>query len=270
MNGQKKYSIDEVSSMYGYDKNISPYETTQPAQQTYDREESIKIREKQIMDFLPDFVKAGYNDSITGLSDQLLTGEKRFDLGKYDSTVLEDLGATVAGFFMPADFLTFAGSSTATLGVGGFAAKAGAKTALKRAIKLGSKKLIQSGVKKDLAESVVNKGAKKLIEQSLSQGGAMAGYTGISTFLRQKIEGGDVDYSDILTKSAQAGIAGGIGGAAFGRALGRKGSLGMAYAQEGIAFGTAQPLLEGEIPEPMDYVNSLGFALGLTGSRVNY
>ena len=41
----------------------------------------------------------------------------------------------------------------------------------------------------------------------------------------------------------------------------------MAYAQEGIAFGTAQPLLEGEIPEPMDYVNSLGFALGLTGSR---
>ena len=267
MNGQKKYSIDEVSSMYKYNQNVSPYEATQPVQQTYDREESIKIREKQIMDFLPDFVKAGYNDSITGLSDQLLTGEKRFDLGKYDPTVLEDLGATVASFFMPADFLTFAGSSTATLGVGGFAAKAGAKTALKRAIKLGSKKLIQSGVKKDLAESVVNKGAKKLIEQSLLQGGAMTGYTGISTFLRQKIEGGDVDYSDILTKSAQAGIAGGIGGAVFGRALGRKGSLGMAYAQEGIAFGTAQPLLEGEIPEPMDYVNSLGFALGLTGSR---
>ena len=267
MNGQKKYSIDEVSSMYGYDKNISPYETTQPVQQTYDREESIKIREKQIMDFLPDFVKAGYNDSITGLSDQLLAGEKRFELGNYDPTVLEDVGAMVAGFFMPGDLLTFVGSSTATLGVGGFAARVGAKTALKRAIKLGSKKLIQSGVKKDLAESVVNKGAKKLIEQSLSQGGALAGYTGISTFLRQKIEGGDVDYSDILTKSAQAGIAGGIGGAAFGRALGRKGSLGMAYAQEGIAFGTAQPLLEGEIPEPMDYVNSLGFALGLTGSR---
>ena len=73
MNGQKKYSRDEVDKMYGYDQNISQYETTQPIQQTYDRQESIKIREKQIMDFLPDFVKSGYNDSITGLSDQLLT-----------------------------------------------------------------------------------------------------------------------------------------------------------------------------------------------------
>ena len=267
MNGQKKYSIDEVDKMYGYDQNISTYETTQPIQQTYDRQESIKIREKQIMDFLPDFVKDAYNKSITGLSDQLLSGEKRFDLGRYDPSVLEDLGSTITSFFMPADLLTFIGSSTATLGVGGFAAKAGAKTALNRAIKLGSRKLIQSGVKKDLAESVVNRGAKKLVEQSLTQGGAFAGYTGVSTFLREKIEGGDVDYSDILTKSAKAGLAGGIGGAAFGRALGRKGSLGMAYAQEGIAFGTAEPLLEGEIPEPMDYVNSLGFALGLTGGR---
>ena len=267
MNGQKKYSIDEVDKMYGYNQNISTYETTQPIQQTYDRQESIKIREKQIMDFLPDFVKDAYNKSITGLSDQLLSGEKRFDLGRYDPSVLEDLGSTITSFFMPADLLTFIGSSTATLGVGGFAAKAGAKTALNRAIKLGSRKLIQSGVKKDLAESVVNRGAKKLVEQSLTQGGAFAGYTGVSTFLREKIEGGDVDYSDILTKSAKAGLAGGIGGAAFGRALGRKGSLGMAYAQEGIAFGTAEPLLEGEIPEPMDYVNSLGFALGLTGGR---
>ena len=47
MNGQKKYSRDEVDKMYGYDQNISQYETTQPIQQTYARQESIKIREKQ-------------------------------------------------------------------------------------------------------------------------------------------------------------------------------------------------------------------------------
>ena len=40
----------------------------------------------------------------------LLTGDKRFDLGSYDPTVLEDLGSTIASFFMPADLLTFSGN----------------------------------------------------------------------------------------------------------------------------------------------------------------
>ena len=47
----------------------------------------------QLLSGLPNFVKDAYNESITGVVDSMLTGQKRFDLSGYEPGVLEDIGA---------------------------------------------------------------------------------------------------------------------------------------------------------------------------------
>ena len=65
---------------------------------------------------LPDFIKEGYNNSITGLAQQITTGKQAFKISdKYDPNMLEDIGSTLVSFFMPADLAVFAGGG----GIGG-------------------------------------------------------------------------------------------------------------------------------------------------------
>ena len=75
-------------------------------------------------DWLPDWVKAGYNQSITGLSEQIATGDARFDLSDYKPGVLKDVGAMVVSFLQPADI----GTMIAGGGVGGFFCKVSNKS----------------------------------------------------------------------------------------------------------------------------------------------
>ena len=84
-------------------------------------------------DWLPDWVKAGYNQSITGLSEQIATGDARFDLSNYDPGILEDVGATIISFIQPADLALMIGGG----GIGGLAAKSATKAAVKKAIQQG-------------------------------------------------------------------------------------------------------------------------------------
>ena len=44
-----------------------------------------KLDKDQVLDFLPDAIKKGYNDSITGMAQQLATGEAPFDLEDYNN-----------------------------------------------------------------------------------------------------------------------------------------------------------------------------------------
>ena len=46
-------------------------------------------------DWLPDWVKAGYNQSITGLTERIATGNEKFDLKNYNPSLLEDIGSTL-------------------------------------------------------------------------------------------------------------------------------------------------------------------------------
>ena len=66
-----------------------------------------------------EWMKAAYNYSLTGLSEELITGKARYDLEDYDPSILEEVGSAVLGFFMPLDLLT--------LGVGGKVAAAGVR-----------------------------------------------------------------------------------------------------------------------------------------------
>ena len=90
-------------------------------------EEKQKASGSALWDYIPDVIKKGYNESITGMAQQLATGEAPFDLEDYSPGVLGDIGAGVVSFFMPADIGLFAAGG----GIGGQAAKKAGKLALR-------------------------------------------------------------------------------------------------------------------------------------------
>ena len=54
------------------------------------------------------FWKEAYNSSLTGLTEQLITGKPRHDLAGYDPNIIEDIASMAASFVMPLDLLAFA------------------------------------------------------------------------------------------------------------------------------------------------------------------
>ena len=109
-------------------------------------------------EWLPDWVKAGYNQSITGLAEQVATGDARFDLSDYEPGMLGDIGATVISFLQPLDIVTMIGTG----GVGGLAAKSATKAAVKKAVQQGVGKGV--AVSDDFAKAIVGKTQKRLKE----------------------------------------------------------------------------------------------------------
>jgi len=58
-----------------------------------------------ILDALPDFIKDGYNKSITGHADELLHGGKRFNMKNYRPGVIEDIASSAVSLLVPTDYL---------------------------------------------------------------------------------------------------------------------------------------------------------------------
>ena len=54
-----------------------------------------------------DWMKAAYNNSLTGMTEQLMKGEQRYDLNDYDPNIIADIGSMALSFLMPLDLLTF-------------------------------------------------------------------------------------------------------------------------------------------------------------------
>jgi hypothetical protein len=91
-------------------------------------------------EWLPNWVKQGYNQSIEGLAQQVVKGNPVFTLDQdYDPSMIEDIGATVVSFLTPTDIAAMALGG----GVGGLALKASTKRAVAQ--------LVKSGLKKELA-----------------------------------------------------------------------------------------------------------------------
>ena len=216
---------------------------------------------------LPGFIQEGYNRSLMGLADQIIAGEKRFDLSGYDPSTLEDIGATVASFLMPADLLL-------TIGTGGLASIP-AKIVAKRTVV----QLIKAGVKGQVAKKVAQIGVTRAV-----QGASVLGvYSGAQSALGQQAEFGEIDPGEVI-KAALRGtvtgaIAGGAGGAIAGRFAARADAAAKIAGQaavkirplekaveiagEVVAFGTAAPALEGRLPTVQDYFHAAGVILGL-------
>ena len=77
-----------------------------------------------------DWMKAAYNRSLTGATENLLSGEARYDVDETDFTILEDIGATMLSFLMPLDIIT--------MGMGGFIGGKLANQALKSGLRGGA------------------------------------------------------------------------------------------------------------------------------------
>jgi hypothetical protein len=253
--------------------------------------------------WLPNWVKEGYNRSITGLSEQIISGEKRFELGDYKPETLEDIGATVISFIQPLDFATMAAGG----GIGGFAAKQALKSGAKEALKKGLSKtatnkivtnklddlavkeilgnapnkaiqlMVNGGVAPTVAKKAVEQAAPRVVHKALIEGAAGATglgfYQGLATGQMTKIESGDFDEVMALKE--------GIKGSALGAVTAGTGPIVRSAlkglnpttqtlavkAVETAEFGTLAPILSGEDINVEGYIHAAGVIGGLTAQK---
>tara|TARA_R100001129_G_scaffold1900_1_gene1933 strand:- start:7619 stop:11242 length:3624 start_codon:yes stop_codon:yes gene_type:complete len=215
-------------------------------------------KDYSMLDKLPDWVKQGYNQSMTGLIQQAATGEIPYDLSSLEPNVMRDFGAGLISFFMPADLVTFVGG----FGLGGQAAKTAGKQALKQ--------LIRGGVNKKLAKKITSEGMKDVIEKSgiaAAGGGTGLGTMGgINESLRQYIDKGEVDISQSAKRAGKDFVLG-AATTGIGVGLSAKGYSALSQAgAETFTFGTLEPALEGKLPTPQDYVQAGATILGIRGT----
>ena len=152
-----------------------------------------------------DWMKAAYTNSLTGLSEELVTGKARYDLkqgepGGYNPNIFEDIGSMALSFLMPLDIMAMAAGG----GAGGLALKGLGVTTAKEAGKLG----IKQSLKNALAEGAVKQAGTLAVYEG-AMGGVQAG---------------------INDENVMAGIAGGVvHGGILGGLAGLTGG-GMSYA----------------------------------------
>ena len=148
-------------------------------------------------EWLPQWVKQGYNQSIEGMARQVMNGEQVFKVDEgYDPNMAEDILATIMSFATPADFATLVlGGGIGGAAVKGMAVKGLTKEFAKRAA-------VKSGMEKTAAARLVNMAAPKVLNQARAK--AVTGatglgfYSGLQSSLGQKITRGDVDIVTCL------------------------------------------------------------------------
>ena len=105
-------------------------------------------------EWIPDWIKDGYNNSIDGLTQQILKGQPAYQINEdYSPGMLADIGSTLISFVQPLDILSIAAGG----GIG--------KLALTASTKEAAKLMLKSGVKKDIAELAAAKGAQQLAKK---------------------------------------------------------------------------------------------------------
>ena len=220
-----------------------------------------KVESSELWDYIPDVIKKGYNESVTGMAQQLATGEAPFDLENYHPGVLGDIGSAVIGFFMPADVALFAAGG----GIGGQAAKKAGKLALKQ--------MMRAGVKKEFAEKTLQKGMATMAGKAGVSAGsgavALGSYSGIADAMVQEIETNNIDWGQVSKATAKGAVLGATVGAIGGRAAAKGTSEAVKVAQEIASFGILEPSLDLRIPTPQDFLHASGMILGIRGANMS-
>ena len=215
--------------------------------------------------WLPDWVKQGYNQSIEGMAQQVMSGKPVFNVDKdYDPNMMEDISATVLSFLTPTDI--------ASMFLGGGIGTAAIK-------KIAVNKIVKAGGRRGLAKGAVNNAFDRVKEQAklkaVTGATGLGFYSGLQSSLGQKVTNDDVNLVSTLkdaTVGATLGAAtGGLGTKAGQLARARGMGLRQAKAVEKGAevgiFGTAGPVLEGELPSVDSYIHAAGVIGGLGLSR---
>ncbi len=201
-----------------------------------------------ILDALPDFIKDGYNKSITGHADELLHGGKRFNMKNYRPGVIEDIASSAVSLLVPTDYLAL-GPAGKIFGTAG---------------KVLFKGFASAGVSKKIANEAVK---KAIAQKTGASAGIFASYSGLTDALRQQIDTGDIKLEQTSEATIKGGLLGAITGG-VGGALGARGasSLTKVAAETGV-LGTIAPLSEGQLPTPDDYLHTAGVILGVKGGQ---
>ena len=139
------------------------------------------------------WVRDSYNRSLQGMTEEMITGKKRYKLDAgYEPNVLEDIGSTALSFMMPLDFLAMAAGGA--IGRGGLAL-AGVNVAMER----------QAG----------KAGLGYIIPQMAQQASALATYEGALGGVQAKMNDEDV-WKGIGEGAIHGGVMGGLAGAVGG------------------------------------------------------
>jgi hypothetical protein len=208
----------------------------------------------------PNWMKAAYSQSITGIVHNLVSGEAPFDLRKYEPGMVEDIAATVISFLMPLDIATFAAG-----GIAGRAITSGMKGRV-----IG--KLVKSGVKKEVAVRAVNRASRRFLQRTaagaIESGARLGAYSGTQAGLATVLTGeGFPDITESV-KSALHGTAlgvmlGAVGGVTAPLAkYGIPGRAGMVGAEIGT-FAGGGAALEGRLPNIDDLARAAGIVIAL-------
>ena len=203
---------------------------------------------KSYLDYIPDFLKEGYNRSLTGTADELLSGRKRFDMSKWNPGVIEDLAASATSLLVPTDWAALGpiGKVTGTVG------------------KVLLKSFVGAGVPSKMVTPMVRKAIANKIGASA---GIFGAYEGLGNALRQQIDTGEIKIDEVGERALHGALVGGVSGV-VGGTLGARGASSLTkVAGEVGAIGTAGPIFEGEMPTPQDYFHTAGIVLGVKGGH---
>lgn len=222
----------------------------------------------------PNFVKGAYNRSLTGVAHEIAFGQPAFDLSGWEPNVIEDIAATVLSFIMPLD--------VATLGAGSAMGKG-----MVRVVKSGLvRRLVNYGVRKEVAERAVEKASETALGRMVSSGATTAQTLGTYEAAFPAISGEDLEVigKSYARGSALGFILGGTTGltARWGRSIRRLSNGGYVYqqslpgkaAQVGAEIGAfaaggpqVESMFEGEgnlvMPTLEDLTHATGIVIGL-------
>ena len=302
---------DYLESAYSVDDSYDPSKFKR--ERDYEIEKLSTSSEDETMygyqppSWMPDWVKAGYQNSITGLTERI---KKQQPIKEYDLNLLEDVGATLISFIQPLDIATIVAGG----GIGGFAAKSAIKEGTKQAIKQGLKKtatkkliaskiddkvamqmlgdapdkafkmMVKSGIKEVSARRAIKNAAPRVAHKALIQGAGggtgLGFYSGLSTALATKIQDGDVDEVLALKEGLKGAVLGAVTSGtqpvarSFFNKLKPATTKTQKFAQETAVkaietaeFGTIAPVLSGEDINVEGYVHAAATIGGLTAQR---
>jgi len=178
-------------------------------------------------DWIPDFYKEGYNNSIEGMAYQMISGKQFFDIDPTKNPeMINDIMATISSFITPTDILSMATG-------GGIAAKILGKYGSKTMqIAMKQTNLPKSVIKKAVEAGTmdaVSHATKAKLRATVGAGG-FGFYSGLQNAELQVLQDRDMGHIKDLGDATQA-FASGFGkgavhGAAIGAVTGGLGQLG--------------------------------------------
>ena len=137
-----------------------------------------------------DWMKSAYNNSLSGLTEQLVTGKARYDLKDYDPNILQDIGSMALSFLMPLDLLS--------MGIGGKIGK-------------GLSGIALEGMKKRAGVQFGKRGLDYAIPAAINQAASLGAYEGAMGGINAALNDENV-FAGIAGGVMHGGILGGITG----------------------------------------------------------